>query len=135
MAALEVMPVTPVFLVGVVYDGATTLKLDFDPIDGVAPDANVGVFKTLVLGKIRPLPEFAHVTLTGQMFVYGPWPSADDVPEDVARATRGRGRAPTVLLSALYDGPASDLFFLVRVPAPPSGAPLPRVRVIARAVK
>ena len=134
MAALEVMPVTPVFLVGVVYDGATTLKLDFDPIDGVPLDATVEAFTVLVLDRIRSLRDFAHVTDTMEMFIYGPWPSADDVPEDVARATHGRGRAPNVLLSALYDGPASDLFFLVRVPAPPSGA-APRVRVRVQAAE
>ena len=110
-------PVAPEFLVGVVYDGAATLKLDFDPVDAVAPDANVGAFKTLVLQKIRPLPEFAHVTLTGQMFVYGPWQQTPKTAEwraklDDVDAALSRGASIRVGVTG------AQAYFVVRVPSP-----------------
>ena len=132
-------PAAPEFLVGVVYDGAATLKLDFDPIDGVAPDANVGVFKTLVLRKIRPLPEFAHVTLTGQMFIYGPWRTQPARHGNDVSALLQAGE-PLGILDVLADLPELALpgraaagqhfFFVVRVP-PPGASPLPAARACA----
>ena len=134
MAAPVAVPAATEFWAGLVCNDE--VKGNFARIRDVPLNANVEAFAESVMAAIDANTwgnAFAHVT-AGLMFVYGPWPSADDVPEDVAGATHGRGRAPNVLLSALYDGPASDLFFLVRVPAPPSGAPL-RVRVRVQAAE
>jgi hypothetical protein len=54
------------------------------------------------------------------MTVFGPWNSADEVP-DVAIETQGRGRALTTKLGTLVVG-MENAFFLVRITTPPVAA-------------
>ena len=126
-------------LVGIVYDDSTStplLQLDFATVGGVTPDSD---FKTLVLRKIRPLPEFAHVTLTGQMFIYGPWRTQPARHGNDVSALLQAGE-PLGILDVLADLPELALpgraaagqhfFFVVRVP-PPGASPLPAARACA----
>ena len=58
------------------------------------------------------------------MTVYGPWASADGVP-DVNEAMRGRGRDPATVLSTLIGTGMERAYFLVRITtpiAPPAAA-------------
>ena len=110
-------PVAPEILVGVVYDGAATLKLDFDPVGNVAPNANVGDFKTLVLAKISRLPVCAHVTDAMEMFIYGPWQQRPRTAEwraklDDVDAALSRGASIRVGVTG------AQAYFVVRVPSP-----------------
>ena len=110
-------PVAPEFLVGVVYDGAATLKLDFDPVGNVAPNANVGDFKTLVLAKISRLPACAHVTDAMEMFIYGPWqtePTPADWRAKVVADDSKLSRGASIRVGVT----GAQAYFVVRVPSP-----------------
>jgi hypothetical protein len=55
------------------------------------------------------------------MTVFGPWDSAEEVPDDMAVATQGRGRSPLTTLGTLVVGKPLA-FFLVRITTPPVAA-------------
>ena len=100
----------------VVRDGV--LVGDFDVVDGVDLAADVRALKQRI--KVVRGAELAGVE-PWHMTVWGPWVSADAVPDDVSDATKGRGLAPNLALSSLV-GATGDYFFIVRITAPPSAA-------------
>ena len=82
----------------------------FVPVGAADPKHDVWAFLACIKASHSELKDVD----VDKLLLYGPWPSADAVPEDVAAATKGRALAPNTLLSSLV-GAAGDYFFLVRV--------------------
>jgi hypothetical protein len=100
-------------LVAVVRGGE--LEGDFADLGGVDLHKDVGAFKA-------HFKESRGAYLLGiepwLMTVFGPWDSAEEVPDDMAVATHGRGRSPLTTLGTLVVGKPLA-FFLVRITTPP----------------
>jgi hypothetical protein len=103
-------------LVAVVRGGE--LEGDFADLGGVDLHKDVGAFKA-------HFKESRGAYLLGiepwLMTVFGPWDSAEEVPDDMAVATHGRGRSPLTTLGTLVVGKPLA-FFLVRITTPPVAA-------------
>ena len=88
---------------------------DFVHVAYADPASDVSAFKARVKSSHDAL---ADVNV-GKMLLYGPWASADAVPEDVAAATKGRACDPGAELDELLSAPAmrgaARAYFLVRV--------------------
>ena len=95
----------------VVQDGV--LVGDFDAVDGVDLAGDVRTLKQRFQASRSRLRDVE----LGDMTVFGPWATADEVPEDMKEATKGRGLAPNLALSSLFSA-TGDYFFIVHITAP-----------------
>ena len=90
---------------------------DFDIIEGVGIARDVRTFKERIKASRSRLRDVE----LGDMTIFGPWATADEVPEDMKEATKGRGCDPATILRDLV-GTMERAYFLVRMTAPPSAA-------------